>query len=163
MRSHANRQHRISAEEGVCAQPRDYSSWSVCVGLNACTERESIFGPATGRVYRDDFHATAWSGWFLPSRLNDAPRSAPRRPPQANCCQTSRVSGGEVAAVAKTLVTAVGRPAGGWLWRKLRPDTSEVGLNAAADRLAADVARIERGRLDELQVPYGLGVDRRSG
>ena len=74
------------------------------------------------------------------------------------------MSGGEIgAAVAKPLLTAAVKPTGSWLWRKLRPDTSVTAVDAAADRLAADVARIERRRLDELQVSYGLGVPVRFG
>ena len=65
--------------------------------------------------------------------------------------------------MAKPLLTAAAKPTARWLRRELRPDTSVAALDAAADQLAADVARIERIRLDQLQVSYESGVPVRFG
>jgi hypothetical protein len=54
-------------------------------------------------------------------------------------------------------ISVVAKPAA-WLWRKLRPDTSENALESAAAQLAADVERIERTRLEQLQVSPGTGI-----
>jgi MFS family permease len=67
------------------------------------------------------------------------------------------MTGGEIIPVlAKAL--PVLKPAGSWLGRKLRPDTSASALDTIADDLSEKVKKIERERLDELQVPHGLAI-----
>lgn len=62
-----------------------------------------------------------------------------------------------MGAAVKAVLPVV-KPAGSWLWRKLRPDTSPSGLDTVADDLAQKVNSTERTRLNELQVSQGLAI-----
>lgn len=78
-------------------------------------------------------------------------------PAEGSCCILVAMAGSEMGAVAKTVLPVV-KPAGSWLWRKLRPDTSPSGLDTVADDLARKVDSTERIRLNELQVSQGLAI-----
>ena len=60
------------------------------------------------------------------------------------------MTGGEVAGVAK-MASLLVKPIGGWLRRRIRPDTSRMALITLADDLAYAVARDERVLLDQLR------------
>ena len=51
------------------------------------------------------------------------------------------------------------RPAGSWLWRRIRPDTSRMSITGYADDLADAVERRERALLDQLRGGPGTVMD----
>ena len=60
------------------------------------------------------------------------------------------MTGAEVTAVTKVALPLV-KPVGGWVWRRVRPDTSRPALIRTVDLLADGVARRETVLLDQLR------------
>jgi hypothetical protein len=65
---------------------------------------------------------------------------------------------GPVDPTSATKALSFAAKPAGWVWRRLRPDTSPSALDAVTDDLAAKVQKVERKRLLELQVPQGLAI-----